>query len=94
MVEEEEPIESLADILGELWGEFQKKGGAAHLFEELVEFLEDQDDVTSNRVSSTGGQAQKMGAVNQLTEQEQVVPSTSSVVDIELAKLKKQMGIK
>jgi hypothetical protein len=93
MVEEEEPIESLADILGELWGEFQKKGGAAQLFEDLVEFLEDQD-VTSTRVSNKGGQAQKMEAVNKLTDQEQVAPSSSSAVDIELAKLKKQMGIK
>ena len=37
----EEPVESLSDIFGELWGEL-RRGGASNLLEDLVDFLEDQ----------------------------------------------------
>lgn len=37
----DEPVESLGDIFTELWGEI-RRGGASHLLEELVDFLEDQ----------------------------------------------------
>ena len=52
----QEPVESLSDIFGELWGEI-RRGGGAGLLEELVDFLEDQ--VPAGRVQGVSGAYQE-----------------------------------
>ena len=67
-----EAVESLGDIFSELWGEL-RTGGAANLFEELVDYLEDQ--VPGSKVSS--------GATQTRTSQQQ----TTAEMDAEAAVL-------